>query len=701
MGDLPRERGVPFITEFAAAGATPLFLLSFRQRDELARMVERCGWAAIAARRVDGVERRFLASGAQVALVDARDAVTEGLAAARMLADATQANGGALLLLLPRREVSVVGAAYEAGATHYLAEPFTEGEFAQMLRFAARHAERLAGGHRAAAGRARLVASEAMLWRWSPQAPHRIMLSPALAHAAGFADERREITRGAALRLLGRSGMRAALHAVSRLGRDGGIAPFAHNGPNGRRVAHHLLIEETADGTGPGIVVGHVEPLDGMRVGADTSPRDPLTGLDDGHGARRWIEARLAHAPEGATPLMLVVVGLSRFYMINEAFGRTVGDTIIRAVARRIERLAGQHGARRRLVARLAGAQFAIGLPAPTDLAEAETLAGELVAAVSRPFIAGERVVTLNARVGIAAAEVGDDAAAAVLRRASFALADAETSDTARVRVFTSDEETRRGEDRRLELDLRLALDEDRIEVVWQPQVSVATGRIIGVEALARWRHPLLGEIGAEALFATAERSDYLVQLSEHVQHKAIAAAAAWPEMLARLRVAINVTAADIAQPCFAAQLLGMVDAAGFARSRLTVEVTEGGLIEDLASAARLLAELRAGGLRVAIDDFGTGYSSLAYLKALPLDYLKLDRGLAQDIAGTARDRIVVRSVIDMARSLGLAVIAEGVETEEQLTLLAREGCNYYQGFLYAPPVDIHTLEGLVRNDRS
>jgi EAL domain-containing protein (putative c-di-GMP-specific phosphodiesterase class I) len=134
----------------------------------------------------------------------------------------------------------------------------------------------------------------------------------------------------------------------------------------------------------------------------------------------------------------------------------------------------------------------------------------------------------------------------------------------------------------------------------------------------------------------------------------------------------------------------------GFDPGRLTVEVTESGLIEDLAGAAELLAQLRGGGLRVAIDDFGTGYSSLAYLKALPLDYLKIDKRLSEDITGSTRDRIVVRSVIDMARSLGLGVIAEGVETEEQLGLLAQEGCTLYQGFLCSPPVGAEELIRLV-----
>ena len=186
------------------------------------------------------------------------------------------------------------------------------------------------------------------------------------------------------------------------------------------------------------------------------------------------------------------------------------------------------------------------------------------------------------------------------------------------------------------------------------------------------------------------------MQLSAHVQRKALALASAWPDVLRHLRVAVNVTAQDIARDDFAAGFLDLVDSAGIARERVTVEVTESGLIEDLARAATLLAELRAAGLRVAIDDFGTGYSSLAYLKALPLDYLKIDQHLAQDIAGSARDRVVVRGVIEMARSLGLTVIAEGVETEEQLALLAAEGTNTYQGFLCAPPLDEAGLAALV-----
>jgi EAL domain-containing protein (putative c-di-GMP-specific phosphodiesterase class I) len=283
-----------------------------------------------------------------------------------------------------------------------------------------------------------------------------------------------------------------------------------------------------------------------------------------------------------------------------------------------------------------------------------------------------------------------------LFQRAAAALAAAKHGDTGLVRALDADSEAEAHRHNQLEIDLRRALDHDQIDILFQPQVDIRSNQIMGVEALARWRHPQLGELGAVPLFATAARSDFVVQLSTYVQQRALEAAASWPASMSGLRLSVNVTAADIARPNFVEDFLNRVDDAGFPRDRLTVEVTESGLIADLAGAADLLSQLRDAGLRVAIDDFGTGYSSLAYLKALPLDYLKIDKTLAEDITGSTRDRIVVRGVIDMARSLGLAVITEGVETKAQLSLLAREGCNFYQGYLCSPPIDSGTLETLV-----
>jgi diguanylate cyclase (GGDEF)-like protein len=424
-------------------------------------------------------------------------------------------------------------------------------------------------------------------------------------------------------------------------------------------------------------------------AGAVESGRDPLTGLRDSTAARRWIEARQQGVGSRFHILMLAI---TRFDAINTAFGRETGDDLLRTVARVIAPVVTEIGGPNALIARATGAEFIVGLPDEPDRLKAVGLAERMIALVERPIASHAHLVTLSPRIAVAASAPGDANAAPLLRRASRMLADAEATEQTRIRVAEDEDERNEA----LQSDLRNALARDEIEMLFQPQVSVTTGKIVGVEALARWRHPEHGSLGAETLFAVAEQSDYLLALSTHIQQRALAQAAAWPKSLSGLRLAVNITAQDIARAGFASSFLETVDASGFARSRLTVEVTETGLIADLGAAATLLAELRAGGCRVAIDDFGTGYSSLTYLKALPLDYLKIDQRLAQDIAGSTRDRIVVRGVIDMARSLGLAVVAEGVETEEQLTLLAREGCNYYQGFLCAEPLSVVALEQVV-----
>jgi diguanylate cyclase (GGDEF)-like protein len=672
----------------AAGGSAPLFILSFRHRDELTATAERAGWQPIAARRADNAESRFIASGACVAVVDARGALAEGRDAVRALADPAETNAAALLVLLSRTDAGALDEFHTAGATHFLVSPFSEPQLLHAIQFAQRHAERVGGRRplRRSDGEGR---DSAASWRWQPGSAS-VELSPALARKAGMGEEEgQRISLMELFRKLDPEGRRAARGAVDRLLATGQSTAFAHSDAEteGARLAHHLRVDEEGQA-----VVGRTEAIVPLE-GAAGQSRDPITGARDARAARLWIEQQLRQ-PGDPPALVVLLLAVSRFDAINAAFGRSTGDAVLQAAARRIERLIDADG-RRRLVARLAGAEFAILLGAPTSLAEGRFLAGQLVEAIGRPFMSGDHVITLGSRVGVVAAEPGDEVAG-LLRRASAALAEAKSGEGGPVRVHEAGAAGDSALGDRLEVDLRRALDQDEIEILFQPQVSIASRRIVGAEALARWRHPQYGELGAVTLFSVAERSDYLVQLSDHVQRKAVTAAAAWPEALAGLRLAVNITAADIVRPGFAAQFVELVADSGFDAARLTVEVTEGGLIDDLGAAANLLAGLRQGGLRVAIDDFGTGYSSLAYLKALPLDYLKIDKRLVEDISGSPRDQVVVRSVIDMARSLGLEVIAEGVETEEQLALLAREGCTLYQGFLCSPPVEAERLAQLV-----
>lgn len=687
-----RRIGATTIAPFASSTGNPLFLLSFRQRNELAAIVERAGWTPIAARRLEKAERRFILSGARIAVVDARGAFEDGLAAITTLAEPVEANAAALLALVSKKDVARIDAVLAAGATHYLASPFGEQELVQALRFADRYTVRVGGRYQHAATPAR-TETDALSWQLERE-KETVSIAPALARLLALpTDDAAALPWTDFLAALGSNAAEESGRAIRKLDDTAEPTAFAHDlpGAGDDRMVHHLTREEAT-----GRINGWVELPDEDADRQALGERDYLTGVGDVHSAYQWIDRQLAAEDDDGPKLALLLISLHRFERINQAYGSATGDAVLQGMARRIERLVFGMSMRRKLVARLAGAEFAIGLALSVSLEEAEFAARQLAGVIEQPFITDGQVIRLKARCGIVTSVETDADAAGVMRRASVALAEAREGDSHPIRVFGKNEEVEAARDSRLEIDLRHALDRDEIEILFQPQVSVTSGAIVGAEALARWQHPAYGELGAVALFAAAERSDYLAELSAHVQQKAVAAAANWADALRGLRLSVNVTAGDMAEPDFVERFAAMVDAAGFDRGRVTAEVTESGLIEDLGVAADRLAALRADGFRVAIDDFGTGYSSLAYLKSLPLDYLKIDRRLSQDIAGSARDRIVVTGVIEMARSLGLSVIAEGVETEEQLALLAEQGCELYQGFLCAPPVTSGELAALL-----
>lgn len=430
---------------------------------------------------------------------------------------------------------------------------------------------------------------------------------------------------------------------------------------------------------------------------------DTLTGLASRGAARAWLDLQLGGTNDGAGGGIsaCMLFGISQFANINTAYGEGAGDAVLARVAARIERNARRMLGGQALVARMGGTEYLLACPVAAqgrmDMS-ARDIARHILSDISRPFIADDKIIRLTARCGMTSAAAGDDAGR-LLRRVSAALADARRSGT--MDIVERGGVRRRGRSQaddieQLDADLRLALDAGEIGIVYQPQYDSGSDRIVGVEALARWNHPRLGQLDARTLFDAADRSDYLLPLSLHIQRTALMEAGRWPGSLDGLRLAINVTAADIAQEDFVPHLFAMIADSGFPRDRITVEITESGLIENIERAGALLRDLRGEGLRVAIDDFGTGYSSLAYLKALHPDYLKIDHSLSRDILGTPRDRIILRAIIAMARSLAMTVIAEGVESEEQLRLLAREGCDIYQGFLRSGAVTSEELAKLV-----
>lgn len=248
-----------------------------------------------------------------------------------------------------------------------------------------------------------------------------------------------------------------------------------------------------------------------------------------------------------------------------------------------------------------------------------------------------------------------------------------------------------------LEADLLRALDRREIEVLFQPQFACVSGALTGAEALARWRHPTLGSIGARDLFAVAERAALVAPLSRHVVARALEDAATWPD---NLTLSLNITPEELGDPRFAADFAALIGRSEIAPNRLMLEITEDLLLRNLAQTASALKALRGLGFRTALDDFGAGFCNFRYLRELPLDALKLDKAMVEGVPADATALAVLRAIIALAKALGLAVYAEGIEDEIQRAAITAEGCDYWQGFLRAEPMPTERVLALARTAR-
>jgi diguanylate cyclase (GGDEF)-like protein len=434
--------------------------------------------------------------------------------------------------------------------------------------------------------------------------------------------------------------------------------------------------------------------------------RDVLTGLATPMHARGWVDLLLGAPQIGDPAVIIVAVAIGRFGHLNAAYGHAVADALLQAVAIRLRGVAAAvsaaaAGADPRMVARLAGAEFAVILAGPVTLGDATMLAQNVIDALEPAFAVEGHLIHLSCRIGIAAADAAmrlrDDATDRLFRHASAALVMARARGPGSVEVFQpvdgEDPMTRMAD---LESDLRRTLEADALEILFQPQVGISSGRIVGVEALVRWQHPVFGELPAQTLFEVAESAEVAIQLGDRIRARALDIAGAPAPDLTGLTLSINLTAAELRAPNLVDKVLDDLERTGFPRYLLTLEVTESDVIENLETAAATLAELRAHGIRIALDDFGTGYSSLAYLRELPLDSLKIDRKLINDLVGSERDSIVVKGVVEMARALDIRTIAEGVENPAQLAAVRDTGCDCYQGFLCSAPLRAHELSDFV-----
>ncbi|HMO48867.1 MAG TPA: EAL domain-containing protein [Rubrivivax sp.] len=423
---------------------------------------------------------------------------------------------------------------------------------------------------------------------------------------------------------------------------------------------------------------------------------DALTGLPN---RRRMVEQVAEQAAEQAAGahrrtshdggcFALLVIDLDRFRRINDSLGHDSGDRVLVEVAQRVR------GCMRGgdLLARTGGDQFAL-LVEGAGAQAAEAAARRVLDAVAAPYSVDGAQFTLTCSIGGALCPSHGHSADELLRHAEAAVLAVKEAGRGNYRV----QRARRRGDRRgcIQLDhaMRQALASERFRLHFQPQVAMAGGRIVGAEALLRWRDPVLGEVSPARFIPVAEDSGFIVPLGDWVLAQAARQSAAWRARGITLPIAVNVSALQFRQPQFVERVAAVLAASGLPPQLLELELTESILLRDADEALQRLQALARLGVRLSIDDFGTGYSSLAYLKRFPIDKLKIDRSFIQGLPGEDSDRAIVVAILQMAAALGKKVIAEGVETESQRRFLLDAGCDEFQGFLYAPALDCRSFE--------
>jgi PAS domain S-box-containing protein len=439
---------------------------------------------------------------------------------------------------------------------------------------------------------------------------------------------------------------------------------------------------------------------------AHLATHDPLTDLPNRARFHERLDDLLSTHGATGRSLAVLCLDLDRFKAVNDTFGHVFGDDLLREVARR---LAARLGAGD-IVARLGGDEFAIlrvgaggetqarrddDETPPGDFEALRGLAEDLIEAIGRPIVIDGETASVGLSIGVAVAPPEGIAGDKLFKNADLALYRAKKEGRETFRFFEPAMLVEADERRRLEAALRRALANGEFDLHYQPFVDIATGRVTGFEALARWRHPERGLVPPQAFIALAEETGLIVALGEWVLRAACAEAATWPS---DLRVAVNISPVQLQRGFLAESVVSALAASGLPARRLELEVTESALLQAEEQVTRVLNDLRTLGVRAAIDDFGTGYSSLGYLCKFPIDRIKIDRSFIQRLSD-ATAAAVVHAIIGLGRQLGMAVTAEGIETPEQLEMVREAGCAEVQGFFFSPPRSIRDIHDMLAGD--
>ncbi len=442
----------------------------------------------------------------------------------------------------------------------------------------------------------------------------------------------------------------------------------------------------------------HVQATLALPAPGSQHRHDALTGLPTRVAIVASAEHTIAAAQSERAPFAVTVLNVSRFKSINDSLGHEVGDELLRLLSKRLNGLL----ARGDILGRLAGDEFVVLSRVGTGVIPAEVTVETICAALREPFSIDGHDIEVAISAGISMFPQHGATFEVLLRRAETAMRAARSIARGSFRFYC--EEMSRSEEERLalEADLRHAIRDDQLELHYQPKVDIASGRVRSAEALLRWRHPQRGLVPPNIFIPIAEEGGLILSIGEWVLRKACAQMRAWLDSgMPPLRVSVNLSAKQLRHGDLTAVVCSALEDAQLEPGYLELELTESSIMHDPEACAATLQLLSTMGVHISIDDFGTGYSSLSYLWRLPLDKLKIDRSFVRELISNPDDVAIVKAIISLAHSLRLGVVAEGVETLEQLEYLRELGCDQYQGYYCSPAIPADAFVTFIKRLRA
>ncbi|MCP5143428.1 MAG: EAL domain-containing protein [Gammaproteobacteria bacterium] len=623
----------------------------------------------------------------------------DGFQACASLREAAQWRHIPIMMMTGLDDVGSINRAYEVGATDFITKPINFDLLSHRVRYLLR-AKATADALRASEQRLAQAQRIAKLGHWETDTTGNFTIwTPEVQRLFGL-NENIHVndyrTLGAAINTRQRDAISAAFEQSLDDGSSFNLEICVGDPARDGRILDLVGIADR-NSAGECRLIGTVQDVTERRSFEHQLHQlehyDGVTGLPNRASIHQQLKQLLQAGEQGGRPVAVLAVELNEFRRINDTLGFRHGNEVLRIVGQRLRDILQGGVTTQAELGRGNGGEFLVLLAIDDAVEHAGDIARKLRAALDAPLTVDEQEIFIRASVGISVSPADGNDADSLIRAANAAAGQARSEDDDTERYYTKTMNLRAVQRLTMEMNLRRALERDQFMVCFQPKLRGADLTIAGFEALLRWYHPDLKQVPPSKFIPIAEETGLIVPISEWVLARVAEQLRLWRDQgIGDFHCAVNLSSAQFKSPSLHQRLAGIVAANGTPATQIELEITESILMQDCDAAVRIINELKSHGFGIAIDDFGTGYSSLSYLQRLPLDVLKIDQAFVQDITGDRDDPVIVKTIISMARSLRLSVVAEGVETTAQMKFLRSHDCDELQGFLFGaamPATDV------------